>query len=79
MTVLLVDGAVIRKKWDSYETETETDDGKVDVYRDTMMLYNGDKIKSKEHLKDILKSINELDWDRYLNNANFWSSESSSS
>lgn len=77
MTILFVDCAVIRKKWDSYETEA--DDGKVDVYKDTMMLYNGDKIKSKEHLKDILRSINELDWDRYLHNANFWSSESSSS
>ena len=77
MTILLLDCAVIQNKWDSYETEA--DDGKVDVFGDTMMLYNGGTIKSNKELKDVLKSINRLDWDRYLYNANFWSSESSSS
>jgi hypothetical protein len=72
-----VEGKPIGKhKWSSNEPEVNS--GKRNVYKETMMFYNGKNMREKLALKETLKSIIEMDWDDFMHSKMFNDYSSSS-
>jgi hypothetical protein len=77
LVILCVEGKPIAKhKWRS--NEPEVDNGKMNVYKATMMYYNGKNLREKFALKETLKSIIEMDWDDFMHSKMFNDYSSSS-
>lgn len=77
LTILCAESAVIRKKWNA--EEAEVDDGRMNVYKKTLLFYNGAKMQKKTELMNILKDINPIDWDILMRSKMFNNYSDSSS
>jgi hypothetical protein len=77
LVILCVEGRpTAKRKWSS--NEPEVDNGKMNVYKATMMYYNGENLREKFALKETLKSIIEMDWDDFMHSKMFNDYSSSS-
>lgn len=70
--LILCAGSVVfarRKAWSS--GDPEVDDGRINVYKQTLRQYQGKTMDGREEIKSVLKEIHTMDWDKYYYNKHF--------